>query len=260
MDKEPVIIALTGKGGVGKTSISATIVKILADEFPGKKILAIDADPAIGLATALSVKPEISLDDIRSEIIGSVEDGDTQNAIELVSESRYKIFQAIVETDKFAFLSIGRPESAGCYCRVNSYLKDVIEMVSRQFDYVVIDGEAGIEQINRRVMQKVSHLLLVTDASRKGLEVIRTIDEVAKDMVDYERIGVVINRIEDMSLVDGLDTGGIELLGLVPTDRNIMTYDIAAKNFMGLPDDTISAVEMKEVLRKFGVLNGGKPE
>ena len=188
MDKEPVIIALTGKGGVGKTSISATIVKILADEFPGKKILAIDADPAIGLATALSVKPEISLDDIRSEIIGSVEDGDTQNAIELVSESRYKIFQAIVETDRFAVLSMGRPESAVCYCRVNSYLKDVIEMVSRQFDYVVIDGEAGIEQINRRVMQKVSHLLLVTDASRKGLEVIRTIDEVAKDMVDYERI------------------------------------------------------------------------
>ncbi|NLY36286.1 MAG: AAA family ATPase [Tissierellia bacterium] len=260
MDRETVIIALTGKGGVGKTSISASIVKILAKEFPDKKILAIDADPAIGLATALAVKPEISLDDIRSEIISSVEEGDTQSAIELVSESRYRIFEAIVETDKFAFLSIGRPESEGCYCRVNSYLKDVIEMVSQQFDYVVIDGEAGIEQINRRVMQKVSHLLLVTDASRKGLEVIRTINDVAKDMVNYERIGVVINRIEDMSLVGQLDTDQVELLGLIPTDRNIMTYDIAAKDFMGLPDDTISTLEIRKALEKFGVLDGGRSQ
>ncbi|MBK5253615.1 MAG: AAA family ATPase [Peptostreptococcaceae bacterium] len=260
MEKEPVIIALTGKGGVGKTSISATIVKILAKEFPDKKILAIDADPAIGLGTALEVKPEITLDDIRTEIINSVEEGDTKNAMELVSESRYRIFEAIVETDNFAFLAIGRPESEGCYCRINSYLKNVIEMVSSQFDFVVIDGEAGIEQINRRVMQKVSHLLLVTDASRKGLEVIKTINEVAKEMVDYERIGVVINRIEDMSLVEQLDTGKVELLGLIPTDKNIITYDVAAKNFMELPDDTISVVKIKEVLKKFGVLNGGKPE
>ena len=175
----PKIIALTGKGGVGKTSISATIVKILTQRYPDKKILAIDADPAIGLATALGVKPKITLDDIRSEIIASVENGNTKDAMELVSESRYKIFDAIVQRDGFAFLAIGRPESEGCYCRINSYLKNVIEMVSSQFDYVVIDGEAGIEQINRRVMQKVTHLLLITDASRKGIEVIKTIHEVS---------------------------------------------------------------------------------
>ena len=260
MEKEPVIIALVGKGGVGKTSIAASIVRILTNEFPAKKILAIDADPAIGLATALDVKPEITLDDIRSEIISYVEEGNTQSAMELVSESRYKIFEAIVEKDKFAFLAIGRPESEGCYCRINSYLKNVIEMVSSQFDFVVIDGEAGIEQINRRVMQKVSHLLLITDASRKGIEVIKTINEVAKEMVDYERIGVVINRIEDMNLVEKVDTGQLELLGLIPTDDNIINYDVAAKDFMGLPNDTISAIRLNEALNKFGVINGGSLE
>ena len=251
---EPKIIALAGKGGVGKTSVSAIIVKILTNRFPDKRILAIDADPAIGLATALGVKPKLTLDEIRNEIVHSVENGNTANALELVSESRYKIFDAIVERDGFAFLAIGRPESEGCYCRINSYLKNVIEMVSSQFDYVVIDGEAGIEQINRRVMQKVSHLLLVTDASRKGLEVINTINDVAKDMVDYDRIGVLVNRMEDMSMVDMLDTGNVELLGVVPSDKNVIEYDMRARSFMELPEDTVAITETTKILEKFGIL------
>ena len=140
------ILALTGKGGVGKTSLSAIIVKILSEDYKDKKILAIDADPAIGLATALGVDVKITLDDIRTEIINTVEGGDTKTALELVGESRYKIAEAIVEKDNFAFLAIGRPETKGCYCRINSYLKSVIETVGNQFDYIVIDCEAGIEQ------------------------------------------------------------------------------------------------------------------
>jgi CO dehydrogenase maturation factor len=251
---EPTIIALTGKGGVGKTSISATIVKILTQKYPDKKILAIDADPAIGLATALGVTPKITLDDIRTEIIDSVENGDTKDAMELVSESRYKIFDAIVQRDGFAFLAIGRPEAEGCYCRINSYLKNVIEMVSSQFDYVVIDGEAGIEQINRRVMQKVTHLLLVSDASRKGMEVVKTIRDVAEEMVEFDKVGILLNRIEDSTLVKELDTGGIELLGIVPSDKNILQYDIGGKNFMELPDNTAVVVEIRKALEKFNVI------
>ena len=148
------ILALTGKGGVGKTSLSAIIVKILSENYKDKKILAIDADPAIGLATALGVDVKITLDDIRTEIINTVEGGDTKTALELVGESRYKIAEAIVEKDNFAFLAIGRPETKGCYCRINSYLKSVIETVGNQFDYIVIDCEAGIEQVNRRVIEE----------------------------------------------------------------------------------------------------------
>lgn len=98
------IIALTGKGGVGKTSISAALVKLLVEEFPEKKILAIDADPAIGLATALGIEPELTLDDIRNEIVANVEDGNTKEAMELLSESRYKIAEAIVEKEGLRFL------------------------------------------------------------------------------------------------------------------------------------------------------------
>lgn len=205
MSRETKIIALTGKGGVGKTSISAALVKLLVEEFPEKKILAIDADPAIGLATALGIEPELTLDDIRNEIVANVEDGNTKEAMELLSESRYKIAEAIVEKEGFAFLAIGRPESAGCYCRINSYLKEVITMISEQFDYVVIDGEAGIEQINRRVMEKVTHLLLISDTSKKGLEVIKTIENVAMELVKYDRIGLIVNRVEDPAMIERLD-------------------------------------------------------
>lgn len=152
---------------MGKTSLAAVTVKVLAQKYPGKRLLAIDADPAVGLATALGVEVGTTIDDIRRQVVTSVEEGDTRSAMELLGEAKYHIFDAMVETDAFSFIAVGRPESAGCYCKINSYLKEVISLVADNFDYIVIDGEAGIEQINRRVMEKVTHLILVTDASKK---------------------------------------------------------------------------------------------
>ncbi len=249
-----VILALTGKGGVGKTSLSAIIVKILSENFKDKKILAIDADPAIGLATALGVDVKLTLDDIRTEIIDTVESGDNKSALELVSESRYKIADAIVEKDNFAFLAIGRPESKGCYCRINSYLKNVIEMVSSQFDYIVIDCEAGIEQINRRVIEKVTHLLLVSDASRKGIEVIKSISKVASEAVQYDKIACIFNRIEDTSLVENVDMNGIECIGVIKADKKIAEFDAIAKDFMLMDSDTPCVVDTYKAIKKFNII------
>lgn len=251
---ESKILALTGKGGVGKTSLSAMIVKILSEKFPNKKILAIDADPAIGLATALGVDVKLTLDDIRTEIINTVEGGDTKTALELVSESRYKIAEAIVEKDNFAFLAIGRPESQGCYCRINSYLKNVIEMVSSQFDYIVIDCEAGIEQVNRRVIEQVTHLLLVSDASRKGIEVIKSISKVADEAVKYDKIACIFNRIEDPSLLKNADLEGLACIGMVRSDPEITRFDAAAKDFMQMDDSRECVKETYEALKNFGIM------
>ncbi|MBQ8763618.1 MAG: AAA family ATPase [Clostridia bacterium] len=238
MDKNATIIALSGKGGVGKTSISAAIVKLLVQNFPDKKILAIDADPAVGLSTALGIDVKMTIDDIRKEIVETVEDGQTKAAIELLGDARYKIFDALVETDGFAFIAVGRPESAGCYCKINTYLKEVISILSSDFDYVVIDGEAGIEQINRRVMEKVSHLLLITDASKKGTQVISTIKSVADELVMYKKIGAIVNRIPDESIIEHINTNGIPVLSYIPTDSNLAIYDIEGKNITKLPDDS----------------------
>lgn len=248
------ILALTGKGGVGKTSLSALIVKILSENCKDKKILAIDADPAIGLATALGVDVKLTLDEIRTEIIETVEGGDTKTALELVGESRYKIAQAIVEKDNFAFLAIGRPETKGCYCRINSYLKSVIEMVSSQFDYIVIDCEAGIEQVNRRVIEQVTHLLLVSDASRKGIEVIKSISKVAGEAVKYDKIACIFNRIEDKSLLEHTDLDGIPCIGVIPADGEIARFDAVAKDFMQMDNQSACVQETYKALQKFGII------
>lgn len=248
------IIAVAGKGGVGKTSISAAIVKLLAAEYPDKKILAIDADPAVGLSTALGIDVKLTIDDIRKEIVETVEDGQTKAAIELLGDARYKIFDALVETDGFAFIAVGRPESAGCYCKINSYLKEVISLISSDFDYVVIDGEAGIEQINRRVMEKVTHLLLISDASKKGTQVISTIKSVADELVMYEKIGAIINRLPDESVIEYIDTHTIPVLSYIQNDSNLAIYDIEGKNIATLPDDSNIVKGVKEALEKIEII------
>lgn len=254
MKNSAKIIAVAGKGGVGKTSVSATIVKLLTEKYPDKKILAIDADPAVGLSTALGIEVQTTIDDIRKEIVSTVEDGHTKAAIELLGDARYKIFDALVETDGFAFIAVGRPESAGCYCKINSYLKEVISLLSKEFDYVVIDGEAGIEQINRRVMEKVTHLILVSDASKKGTQVVSTIKSVADELVMYEKIGVILNRLPDENVIKYIDTHGIPVLSCIMSDPNLAVFDIEGKNITLLPDDSNIVKGVTEALQNIEII------
>lgn len=247
------IIAVAGKGGVGKTSLCSAIVRELVEAFPGKRILAIDADPAVGLSTALGVHVEHTIDDIRNEVIQTSERGEYRQAIEVLNEARFRIFDTMVECDGFAFLAIGRPEAAGCYCSVNSYLKEVISMLANDFDYVVIDGEAGIEQINRRVMEKVTHLLLITDASRKGTQVIQTVKKVADELVMYDQVGAIVNRLPSREVIPLLDTGDIPVLSYIENDAALADFDIRGENVFYLPEEANIVRGVKEALEKLGI-------
>ena len=235
MSGQARIIALAGKGGVGKTSVSAAIVRLLVQQHPDARILAIDADPAVGLATALGVTVRETLDDIRKSMASSSTKTQTD---ELLSEARFRLFDAMCETRGFAFLAIGRPETAGCYCTVNGYLKEVISLLAGDFDYVVIDGEAGIEQINRRVMERVTHLLLVTDQSRKGYQVVGTIKRVADELVMYEKCGVIINRATRPELVTDPEIAGAPVLAVIGADAQQAKNDVQGKSVFDLSDDS----------------------
>ena len=254
------ILALAGKGGVGKTSVCSAFVRILGERHPEAKILAIDADPAVGLATALGVQVTQTLDDIRLEIIKKAEAGAGKEALELLGEVRYRIFDALVEEDQFSFLAIGRPEGAGCYCAVNAYLKEVIEMISKDFDYVVIDGEAGIEQVNRRVMEQVTHLFLLTDASKKGFQVAESIKEVADELVQYEKCGMIVNRAEDPGLVRDVirekrfaKLEGVEVLTVIPNDPEHARNDVFGENIFELSSEAPLYKGAAEALSYFGL-------
>lgn len=248
------ILAVAGKGGVGKTSLSAVMVKLLVGAFPDKRILAIDADPAVGLSTALGVDVKFTIDDIRKEVITNAEEGKTDAAIELLGEARSRIFDALVEMDGFSFIAIGRPEAAGCYCKINSYLKEVIGMLSQNFDYIVIDGEAGIEQINRRVMEKVTHLLLVTDSSKKGCQVVQTIKKVADELVMYDKVGVILNRLPSLDVIKYMDLGGLEVLSSILSDSALAEFDLKGESVFYLDDNSTIVKGVREALINIGIL------
>ena len=231
------IFAFAGKGGVGKTSLSAAFIRILAESFPDKKILAVDADPAVGLSTALQMQPSLTLDDIRVQIAENIEQGKTTEAIELLSEAKFHLLDSIVEKGNISFLAIGRPEAAGCYCKVNAYLKQVIEMLCENYDFVVIDGEAGIEQINRRVMENITYLVLVSDGSKKGIQVISTIEKVADKLTSHKKSGVIFNRTRST-----FDAGSVTdipvVLSVIGEDENQAENDMQGEIVFNLSSDS----------------------
>ena len=253
-ERKTTILAVAGKGGVGKTSVAATMVRLLCQMHPGKRILAIDADPAVGLATALGVEVCLTVDDIRKAVVAQARQGDAKAAVELLGEARCQIFDAVAESRGFAFLAIGRPESAGCYCKVNAYLKEVINLLSHDFDYVIIDGEAGIEQINRRVMEKVTHLILITDPSRKGTQVIDTIKKVADELVMYDRCGAIVNRIGDVEMIPYIRIEGTEVLSYIGSDNKHAANDIQGLSVFDLPADAPVIAGAREALQKLEIL------
>ena len=250
---QAVVIALTGKGGVGKTSLSAAIVRILTEAHPEAKILAIDADPAIGLSVALGVEVKETLDEIRLRVAKDVTEG-LQDTQDILAEARFRIFEDMQEQKGFAFLAIGRPEAAGCYCAINTYLRQVISLLVNEFDYVVIDGEAGIEQINRRVMEKVTHLLCVSDQSRKGIQIISTIKEVSDTLVAADKVGAVLNRVLLPERIEEKEIGGVPLIAVIPPDPAHAENDIEGRSVFELPEDSVILAGAREILTKMEIL------
>jgi CO dehydrogenase maturation factor len=236
MPEKPVILAVCGKGGVGKTSVSALIVKKLS-ENPGHRILAIDADPAVGLSFPLGITVRKTVDDIRNELITRLEKDRATDRNELVRSLDYALFNALEEKDNIAFLAIGRPEGDGCYCRVNALLKDIIREIAVNFDYVIIDAEAGIEQINRRVMEMVTHLLLVSDASLKARTIAENIHRVAQKKCTLEKSGLIFNKMRDQQEIDamGSKTALVTWGALLENDR-LREFDRDGRSFFRFPD------------------------
>ena len=151
-------------------------------------------------------------------------------------------------------MAIGRPEASGCYCKINTYLKEVISSISSYYDYVVIDGEAGIEQINRRVMEKVTDLLLITDQSQKGRQVVKTIKEVADNLVMYKQIGIIANRLSSLAMKEDISVDNIPVLAKIPMDEELANYDMNGDNVFFLPDEAPIVKGVNEALKKIHIL------
>lgn len=247
------IIAVTGKGGAGKTVLSSLMIRILGKER-GARVLAIDADSAISLSYALGVEVGKTLSDFRSELIDN-----PATRKEVMSSHIRTFIEGIVQPgDGFDLLVMGRSEGPGCFCSINDLLRYGIENLSRDYDFTVVDGEAGPEQINRRVMQSIDILVILTDTSIRGFKTAGVIGAIAggEGAANLGRKGLVINRLKasGATIKEAAQKVGQEVFGYIPEDRNVTEYDLVGKPILDLPASAPSVKAVKEILARIGVV------
>jgi CO dehydrogenase maturation factor len=242
-------LAITGKGGSGKTAFAAITTGLLA-RAREQNILAIDADSAAGLAYALGVEVHKTVAEIRREVI---EDPQARRQME-AKHVRETMRDILEPGDGFHLLSMGRPEGPGCFCATNDLLRYGINALSKEYDIVVIDCEAGPEQVNRRVVDGVDALVMVTDCSARGLHAARSIHEVVRRDMSSVRTGLVVNRfvssgerIEVMA-----EEAGLDVLGRIPEDAVLAEYDALGEPILGLPEASPSVTAIRDILQELG--------
>ena len=232
------LIAVCGKGGTGKTVLTAMMTKVLLESDKAGKLLLIDADPAMGLPNALGVNVKRTMGQIREEIIKTARRGKEEKT-QLADMLDYMILEALNEMEGFALLSMGRSETLGCFCPVNELLREAIETLSQSFDTIIIDGEAGLEQINRQVMRRVDTLIIVSDATSRGIQTAALIKRMVQSdrVIQCEKMGLVFNRVQgDEELLKQLAREtGLEVFGYIPQDENIAYYDLIGRPIIELP-------------------------
>jgi len=246
------IVAVSGKGGVGKTVITA-LMAIVLKEASGVRMLLIDGDPSMShLARILGLGVERTLEDVREDIIRAAGESDEEAREEVVRSLDYYLLETLVEEKGFNLLAIGTPVSPGCFCPANTLLRDAIESLSKNFDVTIVDCEAGLEQINRRVVRAVDKLLIVTDPTRRGLQTAEAIRKTAKKYTHCREMGLVINRIrkrdEEKWIREQAETMGFSVLGVVPEDENISKLDALGKPITDVPSGAPSLEAVKRIV------------
>jgi|RifCSP13_1_1023834.scaffolds.fasta_scaffold53638_1 CO dehydrogenase maturation factor len=243
-------IALAGKGGVGKTTVAAMVIKYLAQNQSGS-ILAIDADPSSNLNMVLGLDLEWTVGDIREGMLDQVKASLTNGGAAMgtmpggISKREYldyHVRSALAEGARFDLIAMGRGEGQGCYCAVNHNLRDVIDSMSKHYAYVVIDNEAGMEHLSRRTTRDVQHLLVVSDPTQRGLVAAQRIAEMRKELdIRIEHACLIINRLEGgmpASLASEIEKMDISLLGTIPADRALSEFEFSGRPLVELGDDS----------------------
>jgi CO dehydrogenase maturation factor len=239
-------IALAGKGGTGKTTIAALLIRHLRETRAGT-ILAIDADPASNLNMVLGMEVDETVGSIREDMLDQVQTsgalaGAMPGGMSKQEYLDYQVQMALVEGERIDLLAMGRPEGQGCYCAANQMLRLIVDRLEKQYDYVVIDNEAGMEHLSRRTTRDVDLLLLVSDPTQRGLTTARRM----RDMVPELEIGVgqtylIINRLRGevpAPLSQTVAEAGLELIGAVPEDPALAEFEFTGRPLLELPAHT----------------------
>ena len=248
-------VAVSGKGGTGKTTIVGLLLKGLLKE--GRKpVLVIDADHDGNLAQVLGIKELKTVGEVVEELQRQV----SQFPPDL-SKDRWlqsKLNEILVEGKGYDFLSMGRGEGPGCYCYVNSVLRNIMDHLEKEYPYLLMDNSAGMEHLSRRTTRDADVLLIVSDHSRKGIISALRIAELARELeLKLGRLALVINRVQgepDPRLLKEMEGMGVELIGVIPEDPKVQEFDMEGRSVLDLPEGSSAFQAVHEMLKK--ILNG----
>jgi CO dehydrogenase maturation factor len=245
-------IAVAGKGGTGKTTFTSLLIGELVKMKKGD-ILAVDADPNSNLNEALGIEVTETIADLLNETKGGgVPVGMSKDVF-----VEYKLQQILRETKNYDLLVMGPPQGGGCYCYPNDLMKKYLEKLRENYDYVLIDNEAGLEHLSRKVITDIDTLFVISDSSARGVRSAGRVYDIVKSVnIDVKNIYLIVTRTQGEglgALQAEVDKTGIPLIGTIPYDPLVVEADLNSEPLVNLPDDSAALQAVREIIKKAGI-------
>lgn len=248
-----ITIAMAGKGGTGKTTLAAMVLRELRRRGGGP-VLAIDADPSANLNAVVGLELESTIGDVREETASKVGAGTMPAGMAKRDYLEYRINEALVEGQGLDLIAMGRPEGPGCYCAANHVLRECVDRIAGSYRWVVIDNEAGLEHLSRRTTRDVDFLLVVSDPTVRGLVAAGRIAGLVEELrTRVGRVCLVVNRVHGQlnpELLEEIRRQRVELVGTVPSDPSVAAFDAEGRPLVELPEDSAAYVAVRRILDK----------
>ncbi len=246
-------IAIVGKGGVGKTTFTTMLCRYVIAKKKGT-ILAVDADPNANLNEALGVELPTTISEM-------IEDTKNPKAVpEGMSKDvyiGYRIQQALVETEHLDLLVMGGPQGPGCYCYANDLLRKHIEDLEANYDYLIVDSEAGMEHISRRTIQNIDIMFIISDASARGIRTVTRVNDLVNSLkTKVGEVHMIVTKADDeliKELTPEIEKTGVDYIGYIPFDADVMKYDAQGRALFELPDDAPVVKASFSILEKINI-------
>ncbi len=248
------LIAVTGKGGVGKTTISSLLVRSMVKKG-STPILVVDADPNSNLNEVLGLEVGDTIGTIREEM--SERSGAMPGGMAKHEYLELKVNECMIEADGFDLIVMGRPEGPGCYCFANNVLRDVLKMIGKQYPRIIIDNEAGMEHMSRRITTSMDHLLIVSNPTLRGLLAADRIQELVKQLkLSVGTMHLLINRAYNglsPEVEKRIEEIGVPLIGIIQEEELVREFDGSGKPLVELPETSSTVRKLEEIVESLNV-------